>query len=664
MSVSKIVAAAASGVGGAGLDVDEVFSTHLYTGDGSNGTAIVNGIDLAGEGGLVWRKKRSGDGSINDNVLVDTERGKTKFILSNSTAAEATSSNSITSFNNNGFTIVDNNSYGMNLSNETYVSWTFRKTPKFCDVITYSGNSTAGRTISHNLGCTVGQVFVKRTSHTNNWICWHRGIANNKYLQLNSTSQAYSDGGIFWNNTTPSSTTVTLGADSGVNATGSTYVMYVFAHNNNDGEFGPDSDQDIIKCGTYTGNGSTTGPVVDLGFEPQWLLLKRADGSGSWFLLDVMRGIPTASTAAMGDGKDALQYADGAYTDEVGYQVVDVNPNGFQLKYGGSNLNGSNGSFLYMAIRRGSLNIPEDATKVFAISTNGQAGDSTAPAYRSTFPVDMYFEKSTGGSPGYISSRLTGSKYMQTNATNAEASDTNLKYDFMNGVYNSNGSNSAYYGYMWRRAPGYFDVVCYDGNGATSQNVSHNLGVVPEMMWVKRRTVNANASSAWQVYHKDLTNDSYYLILNEAAAQNTNSDRWNSTAPTASVFTVGISDAVNKNTGAPYFTATPYIAFLFATAPGVSKVGSFTGAGSDVTVDCGFSNGAKFVIIKDTNATDDWYVYDTARGIVAGNDGYLELNTTNGENTGADYIDPHSSGFIITSGFMQSGRTYIFYAIA
>ena len=108
MSVSKIVAAAASGVGGAGLDVDEVFSTHLYTGDGSNGTAIVNGIDLAGEGGLVWRKKRSGDGSINDNVLVDTERGKTKFILSNSTAAEATSSNSITSFNNNGFTIVDN----------------------------------------------------------------------------------------------------------------------------------------------------------------------------------------------------------------------------------------------------------------------------------------------------------------------------------------------------------------------------------------------------------------------------------------------------------------------------------------------------------------------------------------------------------------------------
>lgn len=106
------------------------------------------------------------------------------------------------------------------------------------------------------------------------------------------------------------------------------------------------------------------------------------------------------------------------------------------------------------------------------------------------------------------------------------------------------------------------------------------------------------------------------------------------------------------------------IAYLFATVAGVSKVGSFTGSASDVTVDCGFSNGARFVIIKDTNATDDWYVYDSARGIVAGNDGYLELNTTDAENTGGDYIDPHSSGFIITSGFMQSGRTYLFYAIA
>ena len=88
----------------------------MYTGDGSNGTAIVNGIDLSGEGGLVWRKKRAGSGTIPDNTFVDTERGRTKFLVSNSTAAEVTSTNSITSFNNNGFTLVDNNSYGQNLS--------------------------------------------------------------------------------------------------------------------------------------------------------------------------------------------------------------------------------------------------------------------------------------------------------------------------------------------------------------------------------------------------------------------------------------------------------------------------------------------------------------------------------------------------------------------
>ena len=114
MTASTILLNAASGAAGDPLFVENVFRTFLYTGDGSNGTNIVNGIDLSGEGGLVWRKKRTNSGTINDNVLVDTERGRTKFILSNSDAAEATSSNSITSFNNNGFTIVDNNSYGQN----------------------------------------------------------------------------------------------------------------------------------------------------------------------------------------------------------------------------------------------------------------------------------------------------------------------------------------------------------------------------------------------------------------------------------------------------------------------------------------------------------------------------------------------------------------------
>jgi hypothetical protein len=110
------------------------------------------------------------------------------------------------------------------------------------------------------------------------------------------------------------------------------------------------------------------------------------------------------------------------------------------------------------------------------------------------------------------------------------------------------------------------------------------------------------------------------------------------------------------------------IAYLFATLAGVSKVGSYTGTGADLNVDCGFSAGARFILIKRADSTGDWYVYDSARGIVAGNDPYLLLNSTDAEVTGTDYIDPLSSGFTVTSSapaaLNASGGTYIFLAIA
>jgi hypothetical protein len=111
-----------------------------------------------------------------------------------------------------------------------------------------------------------------------------------------------------------------------------------------------------------------------------------------------------------------------------------------------------------------------------------------------------------------------------------------------------------------------------------------------------------------------------------------------------------------------------YIAYLFATLAGVSKVGSYTGTAADLNVDCGFSAGARFILIKRTDSTGDWYVWDSARGIVAGNDPYLLLNSTAAEVTGTDYIDPLSSGFTVTSSapaaLNASGGTYIFLAIA
>jgi hypothetical protein len=103
-----------------------------------------------------------------------------------------------------------------------------------------------------------------------------------------------------------------------------------------------------------------------------------------------------------------------------------------------------------------------------------------------------------------------------------------------------------------------------------------------------------------------------------------------------------VSDLANTNTGT-------YVAYLFATCPGVSKVGSYTGTGATLQIDCGFAAGARFVLIKRTDSTGDWYVWDSARGIVAGNDPYLRWNTNNAEVTTTDWVDTYSLGFELSN---------------
>ena len=202
--------------------------------------------------------------------------------------------------------------------------------------------------------------------------------------------------------------------------------------------------------------------------------------------------------------------------------------------------------------------------------------------------------------------------------------------------------------YTWKRAPKYMDVVAYTGNYTAGHNISHNLGVAPEMMWVKKR----DAASFWRCYHKDLGNTKA-LALNDTGGAGT-STYWSNTTPTESVFTVGLDGGTNSS-------GNTFIAYLFASLAGISKVGSVTHSGT-TNVDCGFSSGSRFILLKRTDASGDWYVWDSERGIVSGNDPYLLLNSTAAEVTNTDLIDPLSSGFTITSS-LTSGD-YIFYAIA
>jgi len=622
------------------LDITDMFSTYLYEGTSSAQT-ITNGIDLDGEGGLVWMKNRTS--SSYSHALQHTTIADGGYLSSNTTAAfQAAANNGISAFNSDGFTFDTGNWEEFNNSSHDYASWTFRKAPKFFDVVTYTGNGVGGlRTFSHSLNSDVGMIIVKDTSATAPWVIYHKGLPSGNNMEF-TTGISYANG---YFSTAPTASVFSIDSTASVgttNISGNTYVAYLFAHNDSgDGEFGPDGDADVIKCGSVAG-----GATVDLGWEPQWVLTKSTDAAGSWWLMDSMRGMP------VGGAEVRLQAETNADESALSsYNYIDINSTGFTMKYPASN-------HIYMAIRRGPLAVPDDATKVFAIDTYGGAGGGVAPAWRSGFPVDMaYYKDSASTSNNWNMSRLTGEDYLYFNTTAAAAQFSAIDFDYNNGYWGNGGTAATTYSWMWKRAPGFFDVVAYTGNGFGEKSYAHNLGVVPELMIVKNRQ---NGTTPWAVYHKDLGNTDY-LQLQSSAGASSLSTAWANVTPTETVFTVGSSSLTNQDLSG-------HIAYLFASAAGVSKVGSYTGNGSSQTINCGFTSGARFILIKRTDSSGDWYVWDTARGIVAGDDPHLSLNTTAAEVTSDDSIDPASSGFIVNqvgaTNINVSSATYIFYAIA
>jgi hypothetical protein len=384
-------------------------------------------------------------------------------------------------------------------------------------------------------------------------------------------------------------------------------------------------------------------------------MIKNASTSSNWTILDTKRGLD------YNVNYDPFLRPNLNNAEAAAFDCANPLATGFQLKATSVMFNTNNDTFIYLAVRRGSLFPPEagDASKVFAIDTAHSDNNNTVSGdmFTAGFPVDMgiYKTRSSSSSPHIISARLTQGASLYTNATDVENTSTDFSFDHQTGW--SSGSTTITtdkISWMWKRAPSYFDVVAYTGTGS-ARTVSHNLSAVPEMLWVKGRS---QTGSRWAVYHKDIGNTKY-LFLNETDAAST-FNAWQDTTPTSSVFSLSTWGDVNGS-------GETFIAYLFATVAGVSKVGSYTGNGSTQNIDCGFSSGARFVLIKKTNSSGGWIVFDSVRGIVSGNDPYLFLNNTNAEGSGYDLLDPYSAGFNIASGdatINASGDNYIFYAIA
>jgi hypothetical protein len=623
--------------------IESCFSTYLYTGNDSTQT-ITNGIDLSGKGGLTWIKSRN---EAFAHRLFDTARGANYFLISNTTDASTYDASSLTSFNSTGFSL--GSEYRVNAANTTYASWTFREQPKFFDVVTYTGTQGvggSGQAISHNLGSEPACIIIKPINDSGtNWTVYHRGLSSpfTQQLLLNSTAAVATNSNKV---KAVSSTTFTAGWELAFDTV--QYVAYVFAHNA--GGFGLTGTDNVISCGSYSGTGSDMS--VTLGYEPQYVMIKRTDSTGDWWIGDTMRGFNLQGVARL--------EANTSDAEAAIYNGVQPTATGFFLP-AGTVLNGGGDTFIYIAIRRGPMKVPTVGTSVFSPN---RWTSTVGSAITTNFPLDFQISKwmGTGGDGNFVQDRLRGlntvttnsaQPYLFTESTAAESTNSGANYNFGNTGFLVGDNNSGNgWAINFRRAPSFFDEVCWTGNNGANQRVSHNLGVVPELIIYKGR----NKVNYWRVYFGSINT---YIQLDAGIAAVSGSNFWGSLAPTTTDFGIncGSMDLDNFNA----------VGYLFATCPGVSKVGSYTGTGATQTINCGFgASGSRFVLIKRTDSTGDWYVWDSARGMVSGTDPSLLLNSTAAE-VNANSVYAVSTGFQIVStaaGINASGGSYIFLSVA
>ena len=297
---------------------NQYFDATTYTGNGST-QSIVNAGGFQPD--LVWLKARS---VAESHELHDAVRGASNLLKSNSTAAELNATNTLTSFNSNGFSL--GSSTEINTNAATFVGWQWKESPSAgFDIVTYTGTGV-NRTVAHNLGVAPNLIIVKNRGATAAWAVRHSSLGANDYLLLNLTNAVGTSSTVF--NGAPSSTVFNVGTDVTTNANTNTYVAYLFAE-----------VAGFSKFGSYTGNGSADGPFVFCNFAPAFIMLKRTDSTGNWSMYDRARSTRNPDTKVLYPN---LSNAEDASTDHF-----DWLSNGFKMK--STNQNASGGTFIFAA---------------------------------------------------------------------------------------------------------------------------------------------------------------------------------------------------------------------------------------------------------------------------------------------------------------------------
>ena len=847
--------------------------------------AVSFGTETAtdGEGGLVWLKSRTQN---YDHWLFDSERSTNFPLRSNlQNAATDVGSTYFNSFNNDGFIVGSNGS--TNSGGVDFTSWTFRKQKGFFDIVTWTGNNTAGRTIPHNLGSIPGCIMVKRTDTGDSWQVYHRGNvtgdqnAAHYFLNLNEATPK-TNNNTRWNDTEPTASVFTVGADAGVNTSGGEYVAYIFAggasddsgsarsiqfdgngdylklgassdfafgtgdftiecwvnftttntnsggqnrrifalddsanaannfqinidngyrvngslyfwsnslqgyldtdirgswhhiavaresgtlrifldgvlkysgsntqdyspnggsprpvigskgndggnYGNLDGtisnmrvvvgtavytssfkpptkgltnitntkllccnkntltgstvtsstitsygnpqvivntpfddpagfKFGADRDQNIIKCGYYNGLASNDGPLVEVGFEPQWIMIKNTGANESWHIMDCIRGIVTRRGASNSNtGNDAKLWANSSAAENSLNDSISLTPTGFKVVNSNGDLNGNGNRMIYIAIRRSDGYVGKPAEVGIDVFNMVYGIGSTPPTFAPEIPVDFTFLRRPGTSENWTTSaRLIQGNYLFTNSTNTEASDSAIAFDYNNGFHDTSGFTT-YLSWSWKRHAG-FDVVTYKGNGLANHVISHSMNQAPDMIWIKAR----EELLGWMCGHSGLNGGvnpwHYYFYMNYPWAS-TDSPSWNDQAPTSTHFSLNGTGHGHNNANKDY------VAFLWSNVDGISKCGYYTGNGSTQTITTGFQ--PRFIWLMKDDGNGSRLIFDTIRGWTGGNDNQLRMDSPDAA-TSLDIGAPTATGFTLTSEASVNANTakFIYYAHA
>ena len=313
------------------------FDVLTYTGNGSGQT--ISGLEFKPD--FLWIKSRT---SSEPHELNDTVRGTLKSLSSNTATVENTASGRVTSFINGGYTV--GNSGNVNSNSESFVAWCWKaggtavsntdgsitssvsaNQEAGFSICSFTINTSGVYTIGHGLGKAPDWIMMKNRDTTNNWDCYHVSVGNTKRIKLNTneTPQDYTEP---WNDTTPTSSVFTS-TGSWLGGDGNKIIAYCWTE-----------IPGYSKFGTYTGNASTDGTYVHLGFRPALVIFKSTSATENWQMKDNKRAGYNEQNHTLFPNNENTEYTTAQ---------MDFLSNGFKLRNSGGGSNGSGETLVYMA---------------------------------------------------------------------------------------------------------------------------------------------------------------------------------------------------------------------------------------------------------------------------------------------------------------------------